>query len=88
MEASMHGSFDQSPQDDKSIYRSWSIKLIALPVLAVVALIAYAVSHPETTNWISEAAQAEFVGSDLVPDLAPPTQIARPANQIRTVLAH
>jgi hypothetical protein len=88
MEASMHGSFDQSPQDDKSIYRSWSIRLIALPVLAIVALIAFAVSHPETANWISEAAQAEFVGSDLVPVLAPPTQIARPANQIRTVLAH
>ena len=47
----MHGSFDQSPQDDQSIYRSWSIKLIALPVLAVVALIAYAVSHPETAKW-------------------------------------
>jgi hypothetical protein len=88
MEASMHGSFDQSPQDDQSIYRSWTIKLIALPVLALVALIAFAISHPETANWISEAAQAEFVGSDLVPDLAPPTQVARPANQIRTVLAH
>ena len=84
----MHGSFDQSPQDDKSIYRSWSIKLIALPVLAVVALIAYAVSHPETSKWISEAAQTEFVGSDLVPVLAPPTQLAKPTNQIRTVLAH
>jgi hypothetical protein len=88
MEASMHGSFDQSPQDDQSIYRSWTIKLIALPVLALVALIAFAISHPETANWLSEAAQAEFVGSDLVPDPAPPTQVARPANQIRTVLAH
>jgi hypothetical protein len=84
MEASMHGSFDQSPQDDQSIYRSWTIKLIALPVLALVALIAFAISHPETANWISEAVQVEFVG----PDLAPPTQVARPANQIRTVLAH
>ena len=51
----MHGSSDRSPQDDQSIYRNWNIKLVALPVLVVVALIAYAISHPETTNWISEA---------------------------------
>jgi hypothetical protein len=88
MEASMHGSSDQSPQDDQSIYRSWTIKLIALPVLAAVALIAYAVSHPETAKWISEAAQAEFIGSGLVPALAPPAQLAKPTNQIRIVLAH
>jgi hypothetical protein len=85
MEASMHGSFDQSPQDDQSIYRNWNIKLIALPVLVAVALIAYAISHPETANWISEVVQAEFVGSDVVPALAPPTQ---PANRIRTVVVH
>ena len=84
----MHGSFDRSPQgDDHSIYRSWNIKLIALPVLVVVALIAYAVSHPETSNWVSEAAQAEFVGSDLVPSLAPPTRMAQPENRIHAVLA-
>ena len=85
----MHGSLDRSPQDnDHSIYRSWNLKLIALPVLALVALIAFAISHPETATWISEAAQAEFVGSNLVPALAPPTQIAQPANRIRAVLAH
>jgi hypothetical protein len=86
MEASMHGSSNRSPQDDHSIYRSWNFKLIALPVLAIVALIAYAVSHPETSKWISEAAQSELVGSDLGSVLAPPTQLAKPANQIRTVL--
>jgi hypothetical protein len=88
MEASMHGSSNRSPQDDHSIYRSWNFKLIALPVLAIVALIAYAVSHPETSKWISEAAQAELVGFNLVPAVAPPTQVAQPANQIRAVLAH
>ena len=82
----MPGSFDRSPQDDHSIYRHWNIKLIALPVLVAVALIAYAVSHPETANWISETVQTEFVGSDVVP--APPSQVAQPANQIRAVVAH
>ena len=84
----MHGSIDKSPQADQSIYRSWNIKLIALPVLLVIALIGYAVSHPDVSRWISEAVHAEFVGTDLVPDLAPPKQLAQPANQIHTVLAH
>ena len=84
----MHGSFDPSPQDDQSIYRSWNIKLIAVPVLLVIALIGYAVSHPGVSKWISEAAQAEFVGTDLVPDLAPPKQLALPVNQIHNVLSH
>ena len=90
----MHGSLDRQPQDDRSVYRSFSIKLVALPVLIVVALIGMAVSHPSaTTAWIADAAQAEFVGTefvgtDIVPDLAQPTQIARPANHIRTVHAN
>jgi hypothetical protein len=37
---------------------------------------------------ISEAAQAEFVGTDFVPDLAPPTRLAQPTNEIRTVRLH
>jgi hypothetical protein len=92
MEASMHGSFDKQPQDGRSVYRSFSIKLVALPVLIIVALIAMAVSHPSATKWISDAVQAEFfgtefVGTDIVPDAAPPTQLAQPTNQIRTVHA-
>jgi hypothetical protein len=89
MEASMHGSLDnKSPQADQSIYRSWNIKLIALPVLLAIALIGYAVSHPDVSKWVSDAVQAEFVGTDLVPNLATPPQVAQPSNQIRTVLAH
>jgi hypothetical protein len=80
----MHGSIDKSPQADQSIYRSWNIKLIALPVLLVIALIGYAVSHPDVSRWVSEAVQAEFADTDL----APPKQLAQPANQIHTVLAH
>ena len=83
----MHGSIDKSQQANQSIYRSWNIKLIALPVLLVIALIGFAVSHPDVSRWISEAVQAEFVGTDL-PDLAPPKQLAQPANQIHNVLAH
>ncbi|SHM83413.1 hypothetical protein [Bradyrhizobium lablabi] len=84
----MHGSLDKQPREGQSAYRNWDMKLIALPILGVVALIALAVSHPGASKWISDAAQAEFVGTDFVPDLAPPTQLAQPGNQIRTVKAH
>jgi hypothetical protein len=88
MEASMHGSLDKQPRDSRSVYRNWNMKLIALPILGAVALIAFVISHPGASKWISDAAQAEFVNMDLVPELAPPTQLAQPGNQIRTVKAY
>jgi hypothetical protein len=84
----MHGSLDRPPRDDQSSDRGWDIKLVALPILVVVALIGLAVSHPNASKWISEAVQAEFVGTDFVPDLAPPTRLAQPTNEIRTVKAY
>jgi hypothetical protein len=84
----MHGSFEKQPREGQSAYRNWNMKLIALPILGVVALIAFAISHPGTSKWISDVAQAEFVGTDFVPDLAPSTRLAEPANQIRTVRAY
>jgi hypothetical protein len=88
MEASMHGSSDKRPEGDQI----WSIKLVALPLLIVVALIAMVVSHPSAIEWILDAAQAEFagsefVGTEIVPDSTPPAQQAQPTNQIRTVHA-
>ena len=82
----MHGPLEKQPRDSKSVYRNWDIKLFALPVLLVVALIGFAVSHPGVSKWISDAAQAEFVGT--LPDLAPPTRVAQPTNEIRTVKAY
>ena len=88
----MHGSFDKPPHDEQSNYQSFSIKLVALPVLLVIALIGMLVSHPSAPKWISDAAEAEFasqfIGTDLVPGLAPPTRIAEPRNEIQIVRAH
>jgi hypothetical protein len=81
----MHGSFDKPGKPDNDIYRS--VGFLALPVLIVIALIGLIATQPEGSNWISEAVQAEFVGTDLVPDVAP-TQIAKPAIEIRTVRAN
>jgi len=83
----MHGSFDPRPREGHSVYRNWTMKLIALPILGVVALIAFVVSHPQASKWIADAAQAEFVNMDFAPELAP-TRIAQPNNEIRTVKAY
>ena len=84
----MHGSLDKQPRDSESVYRNWSMKLIALPILAAIALIAFAVSHPDASRWIAQAVEAEFSNTDLVPDLAPPTRLALPSNEIRTINAY
>jgi len=88
MEASMHGPFDKSPEGEPNIYRNWSMKLLALPLLLVIALIGYIVSHPEVGKWVADGVQAEFVGTDMVPNLAPPTRVAQPSNQVRTAGSH
>jgi hypothetical protein len=82
METFMHGSFDKSGETDSQ--RSWNIGFFALPLCIAVALIGFVLTHPEASNWISEAAQAEFVGTNPAPELAP-TQLARPAMELRTV---
>ena len=78
----MHGSFDRSQEQHGNVDRDWNIVLFALPVFVVIALVALALIQPSAPSWISEAAQAEFVGIDL-PDVAP----TQPAKQIRTVKA-
>jgi len=80
----MHGSLDKQPKDDQRVHRGWDVKLVALPILIAIALIGMALTHPSASRWISEAAQAEFVGTDLVPDLLPPTRLVQPSNEIRT----
>ena len=79
----MHGTFDRSGKSHNRTDPSFSLGLFLLPALLVIALIALAVMQPAASVWISEAAQAEFVGVD-VPDLAP-TQLAQPAMRVRTV---
>ncbi|WGR93054.1 hypothetical protein MTX26_24495 [Bradyrhizobium sp. ISRA443] len=89
----MRGSFDKRQQDAQSNYQSFSIKLVAVPMLVVVALIGMVVSHSAAVKWISDAAQAEFVGSDAVgadtaTTIASPAHMAQPSKEIRTVEAH
>ena len=84
----MQGPVEKQPRDSRNVYRNWDIKLLALPLLFAVALIGFVVSHPGVFKWVADAAQAEFAGTDLVPDLAPATRLAEPKSAIRTVEAH
>ena len=83
----MHGSLDRPGKSDKRFFQRGNIGFLALPVLMAAALIALAILQPAASRWISEAAQAEFVGLYGVPDSSP-TQLARPDMEIRTVDAY
>jgi hypothetical protein len=59
----MHGTFEKSGKSVENINENWSIGFLALPVVLAIAFIGLALLQPNASNWISEAAQAEFVGS-------------------------
>jgi hypothetical protein len=84
----MHGPFEKARKGEPNIYQSWSIKLVALPLLLLIALIGYIVSHPEVAKWVADGVGAEFVGSLVAPEPASPTKIAQPSNRARAVTAH
>jgi hypothetical protein len=87
METAMHGSFDKSGKPDDNVQGYWSVGFFALPALVVIALAGLAMMHPAASNWISDAVQAEFVGTNLAPEAAP-IQFAQPAKDMRTVKAN
>ena len=84
----MHGRFDSSDEtNDKSIYRRWGIGVILLPVLLVAFLIGLAVTQPDVSTLISDAAQAELASSGQATG-GTPEQAAPPAREVRTAKAH
>jgi len=83
----MHGTFEKSREvRDNNVRRSSGVGFLAVPVVIAVALVGLAITKPAVSTWIAEAAQAEFAGSVMMPEAAP-TQLARPANEIRTIRA-
>ena len=83
----MHGTFERSRETRKDdVNRSSGIGFLALPVIIAVAMVALAITQPAVSTWIAQAAQAEFAGGVILPDAAP-TQMARPAGELRSVKA-
>jgi hypothetical protein len=86
MEGFMHGTFDRSGRSHHRTDQGFGPGFFLLPALVAIALIALAAAQPAAPVWISEAAQAEFVGLD-VPDRLP-TQLAQPATEPQPVRAN
>jgi hypothetical protein len=84
MEAAMHSMFERTDEMIKRIYHNWGVGIFVLPVLVAVALVGLAMTHPNASNWMSEAAQAEFAGANNRPEAAP-KQLAQPAGEVRAV---
>jgi hypothetical protein len=82
----MHGSLDKSGKNEDTFYQRWG-GLLVLPVIFVIVLAGLAIVQPATSNWISEAVQAEFTGIGVMPEVAP-AQFARPTMEMRTVQAN
>jgi hypothetical protein len=83
METSMHSSFDHPDESDRvarRLYRRWGMGLFLLPVLMVVAMIGMVMTNEGASRWLSDAAQAEFVNTNLD---AAPLQLAQPDPVIR-----
>jgi hypothetical protein len=83
----MHDSSDKSGEAGNSSYWRWVIGFLVLPALGVVAMAGLIMTHQAASSGVSEAAQAEFPGTHLLPKLAP-SQLMQPAREIRNVGAN
>jgi len=72
----MHGRFEEREDFRKgtNLRQDIGLGFLVLPVVIAIALFALLVIQPAGSNWIAEAAQAEFVG-DTIP--LSPTQLAQ-----------
>jgi hypothetical protein len=82
-EAPMQRFHDNSDHTDEGESQRWLPIILAAHGLILLVIVTLAVNYPAVSEWISAAAQAEFVNPDLT--AAGPTQIAQPAEQMRIV---
>jgi hypothetical protein len=74
---------DKSNPTSRRGFSDQITSLLAINGVIVLALIAFALSSPSASEWISAAAQSEFVGDDAA--AISPTQVAQPAQPVRIV---
>jgi hypothetical protein len=72
----------QDKNDPREADKRTRIILAAHGVILLV-IVALVVNYPVVSEWVSAAAQAEFVNSDVTS--VGPTQLAQPAEQLRIV---
>ena len=79
----MHGTFERPYDRESRVRRSAETSFLILPIFLVIVAVALMIVQPNTSNWIAEAVQAEFVGD--TPSELSPTQLAQPAAEARFV---
>jgi hypothetical protein len=73
----MHQSLEDLSPEDRRTYRIWTRGIFAFYGALLAGLVVIAMSTTPAAQWVSDAANAEFVGTDLTPPMAPlPTQQA------------
>ena len=83
----MQRSQQNSRPFDRHGFWNWTAGLLALYGAIVLVLVGFMIRYPAVSNWVSEAAQAEFTVTSPSPEVAP-TQLAQPNNEVRTVRAY
>jgi hypothetical protein len=82
----MQKAFDRLDRQENLAQWKWTAGIAAAFGVVMFAMVALTWSSPTVTSWISDAAQAEFVGT-MAPDPAP-VQTAQPAKRFQTVRAN
>jgi hypothetical protein len=73
----------QDKSDDARETNSWTRIILAAHGVILLVIVALMANYPAVSEWVSAAAQAEFVNPDVTS--VGPTQIAQPAEQMRIV---
>jgi hypothetical protein len=73
----------QDKSDDARETNSWTRIILAAHGVILLVIVALMANYPAMSEWVSAAAQAEFVNPDVTS--VGPTQIAQPAEQMRIV---
>jgi hypothetical protein len=77
----------RSPNDlnrsDRRFLWNWTAAILAVHGILLLVLVSILILHPAASEWISQAVQAEFVGSP--PPVIMPTQLAQPGEKVRVV---
>ena len=80
----MPRAFDRLDQQENRTQWKWTAGIATALGVIMFALVALMSTSPTASNWVSDAVQAEFVGSNFTPQQAP-VQTAQPAKDLRTV---
>jgi hypothetical protein len=79
----MRKAFDRPNRQENLTRWKWTAGFTAACGVVIVALVALTWNSPAVMSWISEAAQAEFVGT-MATEQAP-VQTAQPAREFHTI---